>query len=34
MLDWGRNTREKIFPGWLYDEKENYIQEAYSALKI
>ena len=24
---------KRFFPGWLYDEKENYIQEAYSALK-
>lgn len=24
---------ERFFPGWLYDEKENYIQEAYFALK-
>ena len=24
---------ERFFPGWLYDEKEEYIQKAYSGLK-
>ena len=24
---------ERFFPGWLYDEKADYIQKAYSSLK-